>query len=179
MATWSVFVIGRSTREQTIFNAVNILMGIGLLSIPLAFEYSGWIMGILLLLFSSAVTLYTARLLANCMQTDHSLLTYADVSWLAFGDRTRIIVSALFSFELMATCVASCLIFADSMHVLFPNIPVDHFKYNLIFHLPPTVFHATSHSFLLFNCWNHWNYSFVSNYHCPGLFYTRATGFHH
>ena len=142
-------VIGHSTREQTIFNAVNILMGIGLLSIPLAFEYSGWIFGILLLLFSSTVTLYTARLLANCMQTDHSLLTYADVSWLAFGDRTRIIVSALFSFELMATCVASCLIFADSMHVLFPDVPVDHFKYISFFIFLPLSFmplHILSYS---------------------------------
>ncbi|CAG8697967.1 915_t:CDS:2, partial [Dentiscutata heterogama] len=35
----------KSTFGQSIINFCNILMGIGTLSLPLAFNYSGWIIG--------------------------------------------------------------------------------------------------------------------------------------
>lgn len=35
-------IVGQSTMPQTIFNSVNILVGIGLLSLPLGLKYSGW-----------------------------------------------------------------------------------------------------------------------------------------
>jgi len=84
------------------------------LSLPLAFKYSGWILGTIILSLCGLVTLYTARILARCLDVDPSLITYADIGWyqsiaasayfrLAFGNRHRIIVSILFSFELTAT----------------------------------------------------------------------------
>jgi len=36
-------VVGQSTLPQTIFNSVNVLIGVGLLALPLAMRYSGWI----------------------------------------------------------------------------------------------------------------------------------------
>jgi len=56
-------------------------VGIGLLSLPLAFRYSGWILGGLILTLCGLVTLYTARILARCMEVDPSLITYADIGW--------------------------------------------------------------------------------------------------
>ena len=41
------------------FNAIAVLVGIGVLSEPLAFAYAGWIGGTLLLLFFGIVTNYT------------------------------------------------------------------------------------------------------------------------
>lgn len=35
-------VVGRSTLPQTVFNSINTLIGIGLLSLPLGLKYSGW-----------------------------------------------------------------------------------------------------------------------------------------
>lgn len=35
-------IVGRSTMPQTVFNSVNVLIGIGLLSLPLGLRYTGW-----------------------------------------------------------------------------------------------------------------------------------------
>lgn len=35
-------IVGQSTLPQTIFNSVNVLIGVGLLSLPLGLKYSGW-----------------------------------------------------------------------------------------------------------------------------------------
>lgn len=35
-------IVGQSTMPQTVFNSVNVLIGIGLLSLPLGIKYSGW-----------------------------------------------------------------------------------------------------------------------------------------
>ena len=63
------------------FNSINILVGIGLLSLPLAFKYSGWVLGGIIMVLCGVVTLYTARILARCMEVDPTLITYADIGW--------------------------------------------------------------------------------------------------
>lgn len=35
-------IVGQSTLPQTVFNSVNVLIGVGLLSLPLGIRYSGW-----------------------------------------------------------------------------------------------------------------------------------------
>ena len=49
---------GRSTFIQAVFNCVNVMMGVGLLSLPFALKSSGWI-GIALLWLMGIVTNYT------------------------------------------------------------------------------------------------------------------------
>lgn len=51
----------KSTWMQACFNAISILCGVGLLAEPLAFAQAGWVLGILLLLFSALAT--------NCERT--------------------------------------------------------------------------------------------------------------
>ncbi|KAF2750080.1 hypothetical protein M011DRAFT_483964 [Sporormia fimetaria CBS 119925] len=114
-------VVGQSTLPQTVFNSVNVLVGVGLLSLPLAFRYSGWVVGLLFLAFASVATSYTAKLLAKCLDVDNSLITFADVAYVSFGNRARIAVSLLFSLELLASCVALVVLFADSMDDLIPG----------------------------------------------------------
>ena len=41
------------------FNAIAILLGIGMLSEPLAFAYAGWTGGMLLIIFYGYITCYT------------------------------------------------------------------------------------------------------------------------
>ncbi|KAF2273755.1 uncharacterized protein EI97DRAFT_142966 [Westerdykella ornata] len=114
-------VVGQSTLPQTIFNSVNVLVGVGLLSLPLAFKYSGWIIGMIFLAFAALATAYTAKLLAKCLDVDSSLITFADLAYVSFGNKARYAVSALFSLELLAACVALVVLFADSMDDLIPG----------------------------------------------------------
>jgi solute carrier family 32 (vesicular inhibitory amino acid transporter) len=117
-------VVGQSTLPQTIFNSVNVLVGVGLLSLPLALKYSGWIVGMVFLLFSVISTSYTAKLLAKCLDVDSSLITFADLAYVSFGNKARVAVSILFSLELLAACVALIVLFADSMNDLVPGLDI-------------------------------------------------------
>lgn len=112
------FVIGQSTVPQTVFNSVNTLIGVGMLSLPLALRYSGWIFGLAFFTFASLATSYTSKLLAKCLDVDTSLITFADLAYISFGTRARIAVSLLFCLELVASCVALVVLFADSMNAL-------------------------------------------------------------
>lgn len=115
-------VDGQSTLPQSVFNSINALIGVGLLSLPLAFKMSGWIFGLGILTLTAAVTAHTANLLAKCMDYDVSLITYSDLAYVAFGTRARIIVSALFTLELIAACVALVILFSDSLALLLPGV---------------------------------------------------------
>jgi vesicular inhibitory amino acid transporter len=122
-------VVGQSTLPQTIFNSVNVLVGVGLLTLPLALKYSGWIVGMIFLAWSAIVTSYTAKLLAKCLDVDSSLITFADLAYVSFGNNARIAVSILFSLELLAACVALIVLFADSLDTLIPGWGVLIWKY--------------------------------------------------
>ena len=114
-------VVGRSTLYQTTFNSVNILVGIGLLSLPLGLKYAGWVIGLSFLLLSAIVTRYTAGLLAKCLDVDESLVNFADIAFVSFGPKARIATSILFSIELVGTIVALVVLFADSLDTLVPG----------------------------------------------------------
>lgn len=111
-------VVGQSTLPQTIFNSVNVLIGVGLLALPLSLQYSGLIPGLIFFFFAAGCTMYTAKLLAKCLDVDSSLITFADLAYVSFGHGARIATSILFSLELLATCVALVVLFADSLDAL-------------------------------------------------------------
>ncbi|KAM0530168.1 hypothetical protein ACHAPP_008860 [Verticillium nonalfalfae] len=115
-------VEGQSTLPQTIFNSINVLIGVGLLSLPLGIKYAGWVCGMTILLLSAAVTSYTAKLLAKCMDLDASLITFSDLAYISYGRNARIATSILFTMELLAACVALFVLFADTLVLLFPGV---------------------------------------------------------
>ena len=115
-------VEGQSTLPQSVFNSINAIIGVGILSLPLAFKMTGWIIGLALLTLTATVTGYTGKLLARCMDYDPSLITYSDLAYVSFGTHARIIVSALFSLELVAANVALAILFADSLDLLLPGL---------------------------------------------------------
>lgn len=114
-------VIGQSTLPQTVFNSVNVLIGVGLLSLPLALKYSGWLIGLLFFFFAALTTRYTAGVLAKCLNVNPGLIGFADVAYQAFGRNARIATGFLFSVELVAACVALVVLFADSLDDLIPG----------------------------------------------------------
>ncbi|CAI7642349.1 unnamed protein product [Penicillium glandicola] len=121
-------VVGQSTVPQTIFNSVNVLIGIGLLSLPLAMKHAGWILGLTFLIFSAVTTSYTAKILAKCLDVDHSVVTYADLAYISFGQHARLITSFLFCLELLGACVALVVLFADSLYALVPGLSILQWK---------------------------------------------------
>lgn len=133
-------VAGQSTAPQTVFNSVNVLVGVGLLSLSLGFKYSGWLIGVLMLIFAALSTYYSAGLLAKCMDTDHTLVTYADISYAAFGPRARVLTSILFTFELAGAGVSLVVLFADSLNALFPQFSTLQYKMLAFIILTPPCF---------------------------------------
>ncbi|CAG8951796.1 hypothetical protein HYFRA_00005600 [Hymenoscyphus fraxineus] len=124
-----VYVIaGQSTLPQTIFNSTNVLVGVGLLSLPMGMKYAGWICGMVFLFLSAIVTAYTAKILARCMDVDASLVTFADLAYISYGRKARIATSVLFTLELLAACVALTVLFADTLNLFFPGIGVNEWK---------------------------------------------------
>ena len=91
----------RSTFVQSVFNAVNVLIGVGILSLPLAFRCAGWIWGTTIFLFCAFLTNYTAKLLARCLDAYAGATTYGDMGAAAFGERGRAFIGGVFIFELI------------------------------------------------------------------------------
>ncbi|KIW00791.1 uncharacterized protein PV09_07770 [Verruconis gallopava] len=133
-------VVGQSTLPQTVFNSVNVLIGVGLLSLPLAIHYSGWVVGMLFYLFAVISTQYTAKLLAKCLDVDSSLITFADLAYVSFGQGARVVVSILFTLELLGANVALIVLFADSLDDLIPGLGVVAWKIIAAFILVPLAF---------------------------------------
>ena len=113
---------------QTVFNSVNVLVGVGLLSLPSAMSHAGWICGLTLLAFSAALTAHTARVLARCMNFDKSFSTYVDIAHASYGGNGRALTIVLFSLNLVATCVALIVLFGDTMNLLFPVLSIVQWK---------------------------------------------------
>lgn len=133
-------IAGQSTAPQTIFNSINVLIGVGLLALPVGLNLSGWYLGSFLLMVCAFSTYWTATLLSDCLDTDQTLMTYADLGFAAFGNRARLFISILFSIDLLGVGVSLIILFADSLNSLFPNISVITFKIIAFFVLTPLSF---------------------------------------
>ncbi|CAG8435541.1 7793_t:CDS:2 [Funneliformis mosseae] len=129
--------LGKSTFNQTVFNAVNILMGLAILSFPLAFKYAGWFFGILIFLFCLILTNYTAKLLKKCLDIDPDCLTYADLASLAFGQKGKLIIGGLFTMDLFNAAVVIMILVGDSLHTLFPRVDLVQLKLISFFIITP------------------------------------------
>lgn len=130
-------VVGQSTVPQTIFNSINVLVGVGLLALPLAVSQSGWVLGMGFLAFTGLATNYTAKLLAKCLDKDNTLITFADIAYVAFGRKQwgKWLVSIFFILELIGACVALVVLFADSIHALLYTMGITLDMWKVIFGL--------------------------------------------
>ncbi|KAI1627467.1 transmembrane amino acid transporter protein-domain-containing protein [Exophiala viscosa] len=120
--------IGESTVPMTVFNSTNVLIGVGILALPLGIRYAGWVLGLLFLTLAAISTSYTAKLLSKCLDTNTASTTYGDIAFLALGTWGRNFVEALFILELTAANVALVILFGDSMNSLFPVLEVNAWK---------------------------------------------------
>ncbi|KAK0456237.1 transmembrane amino acid transporter protein-domain-containing protein [Armillaria borealis] len=130
---------GASTFGQTLFNSIAILLGIGMLSTPLAFAYAGWIPGTILIGFYGFVSCYT-KILAQIIRSDPRLRSYTDIGRKAFGPRSTGIISAIFCLELFSVSVILVTLYADSLHAIIPYYSSNTYKLWGLLILIPTVF---------------------------------------
>ncbi|KAG6813077.1 hypothetical protein H0H92_014136 [Tricholoma furcatifolium] len=117
---------GRSTFGQTLFNAIAILLGIGMLSEPLAFAYSGWVTGTILIIGYGFISCYTAKILAHAISSDPRLRSYSDIGRKAFGQSSMLVISLIFCFELFSVRFTPCSTtepFYNHVQVVEPHFP--------------------------------------------------------
>jgi len=139
--------VGNSTTEQALANSVNILLGVGTLSVPYALKESGWT-GLLVLLLLGATTNYTGKTLIRCqrrgslpMRTNfntysdvnedgavqvvkkarRALTTYEDIGEAAFGEFGRSLISWVLYAELIGTCGLFFILEGDHLKLLFES----------------------------------------------------------
>lgn len=141
---WLVWAFWLSVCRLTYPALSNLLILVA--SPALAFSQAGWVLGVTLLLFYSALTNYTAKILARALRDDARLMTYADIGAKAFGGRARTFINLLFCLEISALwyaaiakirkrltdsvnrySVALLILLGDSLSILLP-LPPNAFK---------------------------------------------------
>ncbi len=109
---------GNSTSPQTIFNGINTLIGIGILTLPLGLCYAGWIPGSIILLGCALSSQLTAKILAKCLTKSPELKTYGDIAQFSFGRIAHLVVVMTFTVDLLFAGISMIILFADSFNVL-------------------------------------------------------------
>lgn len=113
-----------ATFFQAVCNVLNILLGVGLLSLPFAFRQAGWA-GLPILGVMGIATSYTGKAIAECIDTickregrDPHDVGYEDVAQVAYGKLGRLVVSATIYTELYGICALLFIIMGDNLHHL-------------------------------------------------------------
>ncbi|KAI9031254.1 transmembrane amino acid transporter protein-domain-containing protein, partial [Hyaloraphidium curvatum] len=125
-------IVGTCSFPQTTFNVVNLIVGLGLLSIPYCLRQAGWAFGLPALALCVLVMNRTARMVCRCLADGgHAFVptSFPDLADAAFGGTAaRALISILFVTELYVADVAILIVAADNLSQLYPGVPALHAK---------------------------------------------------
>ena len=115
--------IGSATFLQSTTNGINILLGVGVLSLPFAFSVSGWVVGAGLLVLLSITTNYTGKLIGRLMAHGRGTIrSFPDIGAAAFGSAGQWIISVVFFIELFSACGMYLILCGDNLEALVTPI---------------------------------------------------------
>ncbi|GME68712.1 unnamed protein product [[Candida] boidinii] len=124
-------LVGKSTAQQTTFNSVNVLIGLGVLSLPLGLHLGGWVLGTFCLTASALSTRYTAVLLGRVLRKQSELQSYYDIAKFTLGSSISAIVFVTFAIDLFGAAVSMVILFSDSFSATFTEIKPYYFNVSL------------------------------------------------
>ena len=102
-------------------NGVNLLLGVGVLSLPYALKCAGWYTGVGLL-FLTIVTNHTGKLIGKMMDKDaENIRSFGDIGLVAFGPLGQYVITITFFLELFSACGMYLILTGDNLHTLFPQ----------------------------------------------------------
>nr|CCA14050.1 Amino Acid/Auxin Permease (AAAP) Family putative [Albugo laibachii Nc14] len=119
---YEVTIAIKSSFQSAVFNSVNVLLGVGILSGPFALRSSGMLAGGVLFIFFAGVTNYTGKLLGKCLGYQAGMQTYPDIGQAAFGMYGRVFISVVFFTELFTATAMFYILMGDTLAALVPSI---------------------------------------------------------
>ncbi|CAO2816300.1 unnamed protein product [Amaranthus hypochondriacus] len=114
----------KTSSIKTLFNGLNALSGVGVLSVPYALASGGWLSLILILIVAIAA-FYTGLLIKRCMEDDPRIKSYPDIGERAFGKIGRTIISTFMCTELYLVVTGFLIMEGDNLHNLFPQLSLE------------------------------------------------------
>jgi hypothetical protein len=109
---------GTSTFVQSCLNGVNLLLGVGVLSLPYSMSVSGWWVGAGLLILLSLLTNYTGKIIGRLMSRSDQIRSFPDIGRAAFGRLGQGIITVIFFIELFAACGMYLILCGDNLYAL-------------------------------------------------------------
>lgn len=116
-----------STVYQTIFNAINTLIGIAVLSLPYALRLSGFWLGTILLFSCYLISTQTAKILGSIIKKHPELTTYGDIAGFCGGSIAQFLITLSFVVDLTGASLIIVLLFSDTFTQIF-DLPKSFFK---------------------------------------------------
>eukprot|EP00741_Cyanophora_paradoxa_P011172 tig00020554_g10792.t1 len=87
---------------------------------------SGWV-GLLFMAFLAIVTNYTGKCIAYCMQAQPGIQSYPEIGQAAYGDKGRLLISAILYTELFCTLSLFFILEGDNLtQLIYPRIGIEH-----------------------------------------------------